>query len=304
MCWRQSIRPNCWRPWANELDSALTIGELLHRDAVRLRAALQLDVRTSAMEARLLLAAACGVEPVWLLAHDRDLPHSGQLATYLATLERRLSGAPMAYILGEREFFGLMLRVTPEVLIPRPDTELLVELALARLPQRGGCRVIDLGTGSGAVALALAHTRPDADVLGVDRSEAALAVAADNARRLGMNNVTLLCSDWWQSVPAGRFELVVSNPPYIAAGDRHLGQGDVRFEPLQALVGGRDGLDDLRRIVPDACMRLTPGGWLLLEHGWDQAAAVRSLMAAAGLKQIESCADLGGNERVTLGQAG
>lgn len=283
---------------------ALTIAELLQRDAARLRATLDLDVRTAALEARLLLATACAVAPVWLLAHDRDLPHAGQLATYLAMLERRLSGEPMAYILGEREFFGLMLRVTPEVLIPRPDTELLVELALARLPQRAGCRVIDLGTGSGAVALALAHTRPDASVLAVDRSEAALAVAAANARRLGADNVTLLRSDWWQSVPKGRFELVVSNPPYIAAGDSHLGQGDVRFEPSQALVGGSDGLDDLRRIVADAHMRLASGGWLLLEHGWDQAAAVRGLLAEAGLQQIGSCADLGGNERVTLGQAG
>jgi release factor glutamine methyltransferase len=188
-------------------------------------------------------------------------------------------------------------------LIPRPDTELLVELALQRIPMRGACRVLDMGTGSGAIALTIAHERPEARVVAVDASEAALLVATENANQLKINNVRLLHSDWFSALGDEYFDLIVSNPPYIESDDVHLSQGDVRFEPLTALASGCDGLDDIRRILGAAKKHLESGGWLMFEHGYNQALRVRALMREAGFNEVSSAHDLSGVERVTLAHA-
>ena len=207
----------------------------------------------------------------------------------------------MAYILGEREFFGLDFKVTPATLIPRPETELLVELALQRIPARGHFRVLDLGAGSGAIALSIAHARPEAEVVAVDASEAALQVARANAAHLGVHNASFRQSDWFAALDGQRFDLIVSNPPYVAAGDMHLGQGDVRFEPLSALASGPDGLDDIRCIIGEAVDHLEKNAWLMLEHGYDQASAVRALLQQNGFEEVYSVKDMAGIERVSCG---
>jgi release factor glutamine methyltransferase len=216
-------------------------------------------------------------------------------------LQRRLQGEPIAYILGEREFFGLSLKVTPATLIPRPETELLVELALQRIPVHGHFRVLDLGTGSGAIAISIAKNRPDANVVAVDASEAALQVARENAQRLGVANTSFLQSEWFSELGGQRYDLIISNPPYVAAGDVHLSQGDVRFEPVSALASGADGLDDIRRIAGQAGDFLEPGGRLLLEHGYDQAAQVRDLLTKNGFLEVFSAKDIAGIDRVSGG---
>ena len=277
---------------------------LLQLDVPMLCRALSLDTREARIEVQMLLRSVLKVSRAYLLAHPERELNEVEDAAYRALLARRLAGEPMAHILGEREFFGLNLKVTPATLIPRPETELLVELALERLPQRSGMRVLDLGTGSGAVALSIAHERPDVEVVAVDASAAALAVARENAQRLELRNVSFLRSDWFSGLAGHSFDLIVSNPPYIAAGDEHLARGDVRFEPISALVSGVDGLDDIRRITFGACAHIQRGGWLLLEHGYDQAATVRELLLAAGWGGVFSARDLGGIERVTAGQSG
>lgn len=250
----------------------------------------------------MLLQAVLKVSRAYLLAHpERELSEAEHMA-YRALLQRRLMGEPMAYILGEREFFGLNLKVTPATLIPRPETELLVEMALKTLPQQQRARVLDLGTGTGAIALAIAHARADMEVVAVDASPAALQVAQENAQQLGADNVRLLHSDWFSALAGQRFDLIVSNPPYIAAGDAHLAQGDVRFEPLSALASGSDGLDDLRRIVAQASQFLERGAWLLLEHGYDQAMPVKGLLEQGGFVNCHSVNDLAGILRVSAGQ--
>ncbi|PJB05555.1 MAG: peptide chain release factor N(5)-glutamine methyltransferase, partial [Hydrogenophilales bacterium CG_4_9_14_3_um_filter_59_35] len=193
-------------------------------------------------------------------------------------------------------------KVTPAVLIPRPETELLVELALERIPADGPCRVLDLGTGSGAVAVTLALHRPQAKVIAVDQSATALEVARENAQQLGAGNLRLIQSDWYAALDGEKFDLIVSNPPYIASADPHLAQGDLRFEPAAALASGANGLDDIRTIVRGAATHLKPGGWLLFEHGYDQAAACRELLVQSGFEQIGSSTDLAGIERVSYGQ--
>jgi release factor glutamine methyltransferase len=218
-----------------------------------------------------------------------------------ALVARRQGGEPIAYIVGKREFFGLDFRVTGAVLIPRPDTELLVELALARLPENGS--VLDMGTGSGAIAVAIAHTRLDARVSALDASAAALELARANADANGAS-VRFLHSDWYRGLQGERFDLIVSNPPYIAAGDVHLAQGDLRFEPVSALTDHGDGLSDLRKIIAGAGPHLAPGAWLLLEHGYDQAAQVRALLAAGGYAQVQSWRDLAGIERASGARLG
>ena len=239
----------------------------------------------------------------WLLAHDSDALSPEQEAAWQDALQRRLQGEPVAYITGRKDFFGLTLAVDARVLDPRPDTETLVEWALACLPESApetrSPRVLDLGTGSGAVALALQHARPDATVWAVDASEEALAVARANAARLQLG-VQFIASDWLSAVDiqrTGRFDLIVSNPPYVAEGDPHLAA--LTHEPLQALTSGPDGLDDIRQIIAQAPTFLSPGGWLLLEHGWDQAAPVQALLREAGFEQVQSRRDLGGIERCT-----
>lgn len=216
---------------------------------------------------------------------------------------RRFRGEPIAYITGEREFYGLSFRVTPDVLIPRPETELLVELALARLPE--GAKVLDMGTGSGAIAIAIAHARPDAKVTALDASAAALQVTQENAMRLlaGRGPVRFLQSDWFTALSQNEhFDLIVSNPPYIAAGDPHLVQGDLRFEPAAALTDQSDGLSALRTIVAGATNHLKPGGCLLLEHGFDQATSVQNLLLSHRYADVQSWKDLAGHDRVTGGK--
>ncbi|MDH4234824.1 MAG: peptide chain release factor N(5)-glutamine methyltransferase, partial [Gallionella sp.] len=195
----------------------------------------------------------------------------------------------------------LNFKVTPATLVPRPDTELLVDQALRRIPQQGRCRVLDLGAGSGVIALSIAHARPDVEVVAVDASQEALEVARENVRRLGLNNVRLLHSDWFSALHGERFDVIVANPPYIAANDVHLSQGDLRFEPRTALVSGADGLDDIRRIAAQAKDHLNNNSWLLLEHGYDQEAQVRALLQEAGFFAVFSARDLAGIERVSGG---
>jgi len=289
-----------------------TIQSILTRDKSALEVALGLDSGTARIEVQMLLQQVLGVTRAYLLAHPEQALDEAQAAAYCALLQRRLAGEPLAYLLGEREFYGLMFRVTPATLIPRADTELLVELALQRIPQpspqpspacgRGSLfRALDLGTGSGAIALSIAHMRPDAEVTAVDASPEALGVARENARSLNVGNVRLLRSDWFSALAGERFDLIVSNPPYIADGDAHLAQGDLRFEPRGALASGADGLDDIRRIVADAKEHLHTGGWLLFEHGYDQAERARELLGAAGYAGVFSARDLAGIERVSGG---
>ena len=249
------------------------------------------------LDAQLLLARVMDRPRSWLLAHDDALLDAGQLTRFRADLARRAAGEPLAYVHGEKEFHGLTLRVNSQVLVPRPDTEVLVDWALDCL--RAGVAqptVLDLGTGSGAIALALAKGWPAATVCAVDASAAALEVARANGQRLGLN-VEWLCSDWWSALAQRRFDLVVSNPPYIAEDDPHLVA--LQHEPLMALTPGGDGLGALRRIVQGAAIHLQPGGWLLLEHGFDQAAAVHDLLVAQGFLDVQSRSDLAGHLRCT-----
>ncbi len=256
-------------------------------------------------ESRILLAHVLGWTRTQLITRDREPLAPETVAIYRALHARRVAGEPIAYLTGTREFFGLTLTVSPSVLIPRPETELLVELALARLEGRAAPRVLDLGTGSGAIALAIAHSLPDARITALDRSANALDVARENARQLGLDaRVTFVESDWYAALPAGTapFDIIVSNPPYIVSGDEHLSQGDLRFEPVDALTDHADGLAALRTIVAGAPSRLLPGSWLLCEHGYHQAADVRALCQAAGLTDVFSERDLADIERTTGGR--
>ncbi|MDT7837511.1 peptide chain release factor N(5)-glutamine methyltransferase [Aquabacterium sp. OR-4] len=268
------------------------------REALAQAAALGLD----RIDAHALLGHALQRPRAWLIAHDAD-PLPPEAARAFATAcHQRADGVPVAYLLGEREFHGLALQVTPDVLVPRPDTETLVDWALALLPALGAApRVLDLGTGSGAIALAVAHRHPAAQVLATDLSPAALAVAQGNAQRLGLP-VAWAQGTWWQAVAAGAcFDLVLSNPPYIAGDDPHLPA--LRHEPRLALTPGGDGLDAYRAIVAGAAAHLAPGGWLLFEHGFDQAAPVAALLQAAGLTEISTRLDLEARPRCTGGRA-
>ncbi|RFC38073.1 MAG: [protein release factor]-glutamine N5-methyltransferase [Candidatus Nitrotoga sp. CP45] len=279
-----------------------TIQEVLIQDAARLTEALAINPSSARIEIQCLLQHVLDVPRAWLLAHSEHCPNETEQTHYHKLLQRRLRGEPVAYLLGEREFFGLMFKVTPATLIPRPETELLVELALTRIPQQGLCRVLDLGTGSGAIALAVARARPDVEVQGCDASTTALAVAHANAQQLSIANAAFIHSDWFGAFTAQKFNIIVSNPPYIAAGDPHLARGDVRFEPISALASGSDGLQDIRHITAHAPNYLEPGGWLLLEHGYDQATQVRELLQQAGFDAVFSACDLAGIERVSGGR--
>ena len=261
----------------------------------KLQAALPLD----ALENRILLCHALGLTRVGLITQSERALTAPEADSLAALVERRLQGEPIAYIVGKREFFGLDFRVTDAVLIPRPDTELLVELALERLPPQG--RALDMGTGSGAIAVAIAHTRPDAAVTALDVSTAALDVARGNAAANGAV-VRFLHSDWFAALGTDSFDVIASNPPYIAAGDVHLSQGDLRFEPAGALTDRADGLAALRIIVAGARAHLAPRGWLLMEHGYDQAAQVRQLLADQGYDDVQSWRDLAGIERASGGR--
>lgn len=249
-------------------------------------------------EAQQLLRILLGCERAWLIAHAEELVGPSRLLTAQNWFARRRAGEPIAYITGEREFFGLALRVTPEVLIPRPETELLVELALERIPAGGA--VLDLGTGSGAVALALAHGRSGLQITATDISRAALAVARVNAQRHGLA-IDFVLGDWFDALGAERFDLIVSNPPYVARQDPHLEHGDLRFEPRLALAGGEDGMQCIGHIAAGARARLRPGGSLLFEHGYDQSARCMALLGGLGYTEVEDFDDLAGLPRVCAG---
>jgi release factor glutamine methyltransferase len=253
-------------------------------------------------EAKLLLAHVLGRDRAWLAAHADEAVTAEQGKIFDGLARRRRDGEPVAYLIGRREFYGLDLAITPDVLIPRPETELLVDLALARLPAEGEARVLDLGTGSGAVALAIAAARRRAQVVGTDVSTVALALAAQNAARLGIGNVSFLASDWFTALQSERFDLIAGNPPYVAAGDPHLNEGDLRHEPPNALSSGGDGLNAIRVIVAAAPAHLARGGWLLLEHGHDQADTVGPLFRDAGFADVGAARDLAGILRVSYGR--
>ncbi len=259
------------------------------------------DSPSAQLDAELLLAFCLGKSRSFLRTWPEQVVDAEIAARFAALLARRRAGEPVAYLLGSQGFWSLELEVAPHTLIPRPDTELLVETALALLPG-GPARVLDLGTGTGAIALALASERPVWQVLGVDRVPEAVALAERNRARLKLGNARFVESSWFAALAGQRFAMIVGNPPYIAAEDPHLREGDVRFEPASALVAGIDGLDDIRHIVAEAPAHLEAGGWLLLEHGFDQAEAVRALFAARGFTEVDSRRDLGGHQRITLGQ--
>lgn len=254
------------------------------------------------VDAELLLAHTLDKNRSWLFAHAEDPVGHAAHARFLSLVQRRLAGEPVAYLTGTRGFWTLDLEVTPATLVPRPETELLVELALARLPADAGARLADLGTGSGAIALSLAKERPHARVVATDASPAALEVARANAARNHIGNCEFRRGDWLAPLAGEMFELIASNPPYIADGDPHLLQGDLRFEPAMALSCGPDGLNAIRAIVARAPTHLQAGGWLLLEHGWAQGEAVRGLLLDAGFIDVESVRDLEERERVSLGR--
>ena len=253
------------------------------------------------LEARVLLRYVLRCDEAWLIAHGDDELTVAQSANYGSLVARRAAGEPVAYLTGHREFYGREFVVTPAVLIPRPDTELLVELALQRLPARGG-EVLDLGAGSGCIGVTIAAERPQCRVTLVDASAEALDVACKNAHRHAAANTTMLRSDWYAAVGDKQYDLIVSNPPYIASGDAHLLQGDLRFEPRSALASGDDGLNDLRRIVAEAPAHLLAGGWLLCEHGHDQSEACTALLREAGFGDVFSARDLAGIHRVSGGR--
>ena len=319
---------------------SITIKQLIQRDLTRLTSQLNLNNNEAKFELLSLLQHAFKVNHAWLITHENDaldliIGQANSQAAFEALLKRRLTGEPIAYILGRREFYGLNLKVTPATLIPRPDTETLVETALAKIPhndnttspssprkrpsllnlnQKMDCRlrgndelgVLDLGTGTGAIALAIAKHRPQTLVTAVDASQAALNIALENAQNLAITNVRFLLSDWFSALSQDnnkqKFDVIVSNPPYIEASDAHLKQGDLRFEPLSALASGADGLDAIRTIITQAPQHLKPHGWLMLEHGYNQAEQVAALLKQAGFSEISHCQDLAGIDRVTIGK--
>ncbi|KAA9001905.1 peptide chain release factor N(5)-glutamine methyltransferase [Affinibrenneria salicis] len=272
-----------YRAWLSHAAAALAGGDSPKRDA------------------EILLGFVAGKGRTFILAFGETRLTDEQRRRLDSLLARRVAGEPIAYLTGEREFWSLPLAVSPATLIPRPDTECLVEQALRHLPAQA-CRLLDLGTGTGAIALALASERPDCQVTGVDLQPTAVALAQKNAGRLGLRNVKFLPGDWFSPLTGQRFALIVSNPPYIDAEDIHLAQGDVRFEPASALIAAENGLADLRVIAREAPQYLLPGGWLLLEHGWRQAEAVRALLQAGGFTGVVTHKDYGGNDRLTLGR--
>ena len=259
---------------------------------------MALDAMAARLEIRILLGHALGVDRTWLIAHERDHLQPEAVARYEELLGRRLAGEPIAYILGEKEFYGRIFTVTPDVLIPRPETELLVDLALARCGNMTSPKILDLGTGSGCIAITLALECPAAQVTAVEESGAALEIARRNAAKNGVD-IEFIQSHWFEALGVRQFDIIVSNPPYIAPGDPHLLQGDIRHEPTHALVSDNSGINDIQTIVTQAISHFRPNGLLLLEHGYNQAGHVRHLLQTAGFAKPESWSDLAGIERVT-----
>jgi release factor glutamine methyltransferase len=274
---------------------------ILKDSQLNLSKGLSIDIDEAGVDVRLLMQQVLNVNHAWLISHASDVLSAPQMDAFNTLFQRRLAGEPMAYILGQREFYGLNLKTNPATLIPRPDTEVLVESALAKIPTDTPSNVLDLGTGSGAIALAIASQRPWAKITAVDFSEEALQVARENAAALNLNHVTFKQSSWFSELTRQQFDLIVSNPPYIAKDDVHLNQGDLRFEPITALASGVDGLDDIRVIVANAPQHLNQNGWLMLEHGYDQADAVSRLLADRGFIKVSHALDLAGIQRVTMG---
>ena len=279
----------------------VTVQGLIDDAVVRIVAALGLDKRDARLDARVLAAHVLGVDAAWLIAHDTDAPSEALVGAFERLLSSRLEGIPIAYLVGAREFYGRRFEVSADVLIPRPATERLVELALARIPADHPVDVLDLGTGSGCIAITLALERPLAHVTALDRAASALRTARRNAEDHHAR-AEFLTSNWFTAVSGRRFDLIVSNPPYVRAADPHLARGDLRFEPAAALVAGRDGLSDLRQLASGAAAHLKPEGVLLLEHGYDQGDSVRNLLRMNGFPHPETWTDLAGIERVSGGQ--
>ncbi len=281
----------------------MTIGAAL-RDA---HASLAENVNSgeAKLEAQLLLQNLLKVNRAWLISHQNDALQPNIHEAYRALINRRVNGEPIAYIIGVREFYGLSLKVTPATLIPRPDTETLVDAALAKIPLQKNLNICDLGTGTGAIALAIAKHRPQASILALDASQAALDIAIENAQNLKIPNVDFILSDWFSALnqkdSTQKFDIIVSNPPYIETSDEHLRQGDLRFEPKSALESGQDGLDDIRNIISQAPQYLNAPGWLLFEHGYNQAEKVAALLQQAGFSKVSHAQDLAGINRVTSG---
>lgn len=255
------------------------------------------------LDAELLLSNILKVSRAFFYAHPEDALTARQQAQYNELLSKRVAGTPIAYLTGTREFWSLPIQVNEDTLIPRPETELIVELALSLLGETSPASILDLGTGSGPIALALASERPDWQLLACDKSQAAVNATRDNAAQLGIHNLNVLCSDWFKSIPKQQFEAIVSNPPYIAEHDPHLTQGDVRFEPRDALVSGVTGLDDLTHLIVHSQEWLIPGGLLLLEHGFEQGSAVIALLDQYGYQQVRCWKDWQGNDRISGGRA-
>ncbi len=301
----------------------MTVSHLLTIAIEQISANLKLATNEAKLEAQLLLQHVLKVNRTWLIAHENDALEANIHAAYRALINRRVNGEPIAYILGVREFYGLNLKVTPATLIPRPDTETLVEAALTKIPSEPSFRrksessdfttldsdfrwndklkVLDLGTGTGAIALAIAKHRPKAFIYAVDASQTALDVAVENAKNLEITNINFMLSDWFSALKNQKFDVIVSNPPYIEQNDAHLTQGDLPWEPMSALVAGHDGLDDIRHIIQIAPQHLNPHGRLLLEHGYNQAERVADLLTQAGFSEISHVQDLAGIQRVTQG---
>lgn len=279
------------------------INQLTLADALRDAIAQLMPVHDSArLDAELLLATVLKKPRSYLYAWPEHVLTEAQAGQFAALVTRRAAGEPMAHILGTREFWSLELEVTPDTLIPRPETELLVKLALERIPGEAGWHIADLGTGSGAIALAIAHERPRCRIDAGDISAPALAVAERNAQRLDLHNARFHLGAWYEPFAGILFDMIVSNPPYVRADDPHLRVGDVRFDPRSALVAGPEGLDDLRDVIAGAPGHLRTGGWLLVEHGYDQSGDVARLLTRAGFVEVRTHADLAGQPRVTTGR--
>jgi release factor glutamine methyltransferase len=280
--------------------SLFTLGARLAADARRLAATVKISRGDAMREIRRLATHALQLTPAQLIVRERESPGRFDLSAYGIVFDRRLRGEPLPYVLGEWPFRDHVFKVTQDVLIPRPDTEVLVDAALAACPEGRAVRVLDLGTGSGCIAISIALARPSAMVTGVDASEEALAVARENAERLGVSNANLLESDWYRALGGQTFEVIVSNPPYVADGDPHLDA--LKFEPTRALVGGADGLEALRVVISTAPAHLESGGTLVVEHGYDQREAVCQLFQKAGFLSVETANDLSGVPRIVVGR--
>lgn len=280
---------------------SLTINQTIHLGETQLKSYLNMHSDEARFDTQLLLQHVLNVNRAWLIANCLDNLPEDSYKIFEALLNRRLSGEPIAYILGYREFYGLHLKVSPNTLIPRPDTETLVTAALAKLPINSTQSILDLGTGSGAVALAIANNRSQTTVAAVDVSLAAINIAIENATNLTIQNIQFMQSDWFNALDNQQFDLIVSNPPYIKQADGHLKQGDLRFEPISALASGEDGFDDIRYIIHHSPKYLKNNAWLMLEHGYDQADDVAKLLLKNGFNQISHVKDLGDNLRVTIG---